>query len=97
MRPVSTAGTPGMVPPITPPEASSIRARYHSDGAVSATCGSFASSGAPAAVRSGAAAKALADAPRPGRTNPASPSNHPPGRAPAWSGLGSRASPKSEA
>ena len=56
---------PGIVPPMTLPACRSIRARYHSDGVVSATWGSLASSGAPAAVRSGAAAKALAVAPRP--------------------------------
>ena len=32
-RPDNTAGSPGIVPPITPPEASSIRARYQTDGA----------------------------------------------------------------
>ncbi len=62
-------GIPGMVPPMIPPEASSIRARYQIAGAVSSRWGSLASSAPPAAERAGAAAQAF-DAPeRPaGRT-----------------------------
>ena len=50
-RPVSTRGMPGIVAPITPPEASSTRARYHQLGAVKSRCGSLASSDPPAAER----------------------------------------------
>ncbi len=57
-----TAGSPGIVPPITGPSARFIRASIQIDGAVSARCGSVARSGAPPAVRRPSAAKAF-DAP----------------------------------
>ncbi len=56
-RPSMIAGTPGIVPPITPPELSCIRARYQIDGAVKPRCGSFASRVPPEAERDGAAAQ----------------------------------------
>ena len=61
-RPTSTTGIPGMVPPITPPDFSSSRARYQIVGAVKPRCGSLANSVPPAADRPGAAAQAF-DAP----------------------------------
>ena len=58
-RPDSTIGMPGMVPPITPPADSSIRARYQIVGALKPRCGSEARSVPPLAERCAAAAQAF--------------------------------------
>ena len=50
-RPSTTNGTAGSVAPITLRSGASRCARYHTPGAVRWRCGSFASSGAPVAVR----------------------------------------------
>jgi hypothetical protein len=55
---------PGIVPPITPPEDSSSRARYQIDGAVSPRCGSLASS---VAARRGALGHRRPGVRRPGQ------------------------------
>ena len=52
-------GTPGIVAPITPPEDSCSRARYHVAGAVNCRCGSFAISVDPVAERVSSAAHAF--------------------------------------
>ena len=54
-RPTSTRGTPGIVPPITPPDCNSSRARYQIVGAVRSRCGSLARRLPPAADRPGIA------------------------------------------
>ena len=51
LRPSTTNGTAGSVAPITLRSGASRCARYHTPGAVRWRCGSFASSGAPVAVR----------------------------------------------
>src|SRR6056297_2630234 len=61
-RPAMIAGIPGMVAPMTPPEDSSSRARYHVAGAVNCRCGSFAIRVEPVADRDASAAQTF-DAP----------------------------------
>ena len=65
LRPARTTGIPGIVPPITPPDSSSSRARYQIAGAVNPKCGSLARIVPPVAERVGAAAQALEAPPSP--------------------------------
>ena len=60
-----TAGMPGMVAPITPPEDSCKRARYHVAGAVNCKCGSLAIRVDPVADRVSSAAHAFEAPARP--------------------------------
>src|ERR1043166_735145 len=50
LRPITIAGAPGSVAPITSKSPADRCARYHSDGICASRCGSFASSGFPEAV-----------------------------------------------
>src|SRR3954467_476535 len=50
LRPITTAGAPGSVAPITSKSPAERCARYHSDGICASRCGSLASSGLPEAV-----------------------------------------------
>ena len=51
LRPTSTAGTPGSVPPIASRPGALRCAKYQTGGAVRPRCGSFASTGLPLALR----------------------------------------------
>src|SRR5215467_5235126 len=50
LRPMTTAGVPGSVAPMTSNSPADKCARYHNDGICASRCGSFARSGLPVAV-----------------------------------------------
>src|SRR3954471_3402356 len=95
LRPMTTAGAPGSVAPITSKSPADRCARYQSDGICAPRCGSLASNGLPDAVIDPSTTQLLdpSASPAPGSRVAATAADQDPGSAPA-SGWRSRAGPK---